>query len=988
MNCDPSESSPLRADREFPAPGGPPEGAPGSPEPPGGPAAPSPPIALGPYVITRPLGAGGMGIVYEAIDREGQRVALKTLERMDASGVCRLKKEFRSVADITHPNLAALYELVSEDGFWFFTMELVDGVSFLEYVSEDEGPGGEGESVCGGAPSDPRQLPSSAAAGPAPQPAGPAPGERASDDRAPAPPPRADEALTLRSVSRDDGAPTLRSEPPSDRIPGAPPGSRRMPRALQQWAHAAPVGSAAGPAVAHRASITRVRRALRQLASAVNTLHRAGKLHRDIKPANLLVTREGRVVVLDFGLVSEARGGRGVVGDVEGTPGYMAPEQVAGDAATPASDWYAVGGVLYQALTGRLPFAANEILTAKLDREPPPPSAIAPDVPPDLDALCVALLRRRPGDRPSGAEILRRLEGASASKAFPSGEWRAARRVQSEPPASCNPRALLGRDAPLAALLAAQAAVAPGAPITVHVRGRSGMGKTTIVHHFVRALRRGDVGPGGRPPAARGPRAPEASRPPPPSCEPPRNAPAGGPEAPKTVRSPHRTSWPPLDGPDDAADRPGGPPALVLSCRCHEREWVPYKVFDSLIDALTTYLRKLPRAVCATLLPADIADLTVLFPVLNRVAAIAQASALAAPIGRADPPGGAPPDGPVETRRCASDGSVETRRCAPDGPAEIRRRASDALRALLRNLAATAPLVIAIDDLQWGDLESARLLRELLSPPDAPGLLFIAAYRSDALDRSTFLRDLLADPPCEARTIEVGPLPLEATRRLALARLGRSGRAAEDCAARIASEADGSPFLVEELIHYARNVRSAPNGAPPLAPAVASRHRGGTRGRCAPTSMGKDGAPPAPPSLPTTTPHPSSPLLAAPTLEELLAARLITLPPEARRLLEVVAVAGGPVPRRVALDAAEVDVGAARALHVLCVGGLLWTGGVRDEDAVDTYHDRIRERVLAALTPAALARHRAALAQAQGDASAPTLPRAPPLGPEADQNWK
>src|SRR5690349_9729924 len=108
MNGDPSESSCHRADREFPAPSWLREGEPGSPEPPGGPATLSLPIALGPYVITRRIGAGGMGVVYEALDRLGQRVALKTLEHMDASGVCRLKKEFRSVADITHPNLAAL----------------------------------------------------------------------------------------------------------------------------------------------------------------------------------------------------------------------------------------------------------------------------------------------------------------------------------------------------------------------------------------------------------------------------------------------------------------------------------------------------------------------------------------------------------------------------------------------------------------------------------------------------------------------------------------------------------------------------------------------------------------------------------------------------------------------------------------------------------------------------------------------------------------
>jgi predicted ATPase len=180
----------------------------------------------------------------------------------------------------------------------------------------------------------------------------------------------------------------------------------------------------------------------------------------------------------------------------------------------------------------------------------------------------------------------------------------------------------------------------------------------------------------------------------------------------------------------------------------------------------------------------------------------------------------------------------------------------------------------------------------------------------------------------------VGPLSPEEAARLALARLGQSGATAEACATRIAAEAEGSPFFIEELIRYARAVRAAPGGAhPSLSPSIASPQ--------------------------------SAVALSVPTLEEVLAARVTALPPEARRLLEVVAVAGGPIARRVALEAAEVGSGAERALHVLCVGGLLWTGGVRDEDAIDTYHDRIRERVLASIGPDALAGHYGALAQAQ-----------------------
>src|SRR6476469_229845 len=87
------------------------------------------------FHIRRRLGSGGMGVVYEAHDRETDKlVALKTLTRAEASHISRFKNEFRSLADVSHPNLAALYEFMSDGQYWFFTMELVQGLTFLEYV--------------------------------------------------------------------------------------------------------------------------------------------------------------------------------------------------------------------------------------------------------------------------------------------------------------------------------------------------------------------------------------------------------------------------------------------------------------------------------------------------------------------------------------------------------------------------------------------------------------------------------------------------------------------------------------------------------------------------------------------------------------------------------------------------------------------------------------------------------------------------------------
>src|SRR5215472_13064288 len=84
------------------------------------------------FEIVRRLGAGGMGTVYEALDRERQtRVALKTLRNMDALSLYRFKVEFRSLAELAHENLLPLYELFYEDGYWFFTMELLEGAADL-----------------------------------------------------------------------------------------------------------------------------------------------------------------------------------------------------------------------------------------------------------------------------------------------------------------------------------------------------------------------------------------------------------------------------------------------------------------------------------------------------------------------------------------------------------------------------------------------------------------------------------------------------------------------------------------------------------------------------------------------------------------------------------------------------------------------------------------------------------------------------------------
>jgi len=98
------------------------------------------------FTIVRRIGAGGMGIVYEAYDKERDvRVALKTLPKVDAAALYRFKHEFRALTDVVHPNLVALYQLISVGEQWFFTMEFVNGCDFLEYVRPQAVAASEGK---------------------------------------------------------------------------------------------------------------------------------------------------------------------------------------------------------------------------------------------------------------------------------------------------------------------------------------------------------------------------------------------------------------------------------------------------------------------------------------------------------------------------------------------------------------------------------------------------------------------------------------------------------------------------------------------------------------------------------------------------------------------------------------------------------------------------------------------------------------------------
>ncbi len=142
----------------------------------------------------------------------------------------------------------------------------------------------------------------------------------------------------------------------------------------------------------------------RQLAESLAVAHDVGVIHRDIKPQNLLLDDEGILKVMDFGVARLSERGSGLTeaGLILGTPAYMPPEQMLAEAVDARCDLYAAGVVLYECLTGVLPFEAQStvsLIAKVLNQDAPPPVTLNDEIPPALSALIVRLLAKKPDDR-------------------------------------------------------------------------------------------------------------------------------------------------------------------------------------------------------------------------------------------------------------------------------------------------------------------------------------------------------------------------------------------------------------------------------------------------------------------------------------------------------------------------------------------------------------------------------------------------------------
>jgi serine/threonine protein kinase len=525
------------------------------------------------------------------------------------------------------------------------------------------------------------------------------------------------------------------------------------------------------------------RAVVRQLLSALAALHAAGLVHRDIKPSNALVEPNGRVVLLDFGLVIPEASAAQLHGG-PGTPAYMAPEQRAGRAPGPKADVYGVGAILFELRTG----ATFNARRAELGRpslqvhEATLPRTVARDD--ELDALCRELLAVDPAGRPSAEQALSRLSGGLPSTAA----------VSVLP--SARPTCFVARGTELTRLHSALFEVSRTGPRIVLVHGESGIGKSALLARFTEQVR---------------------------------------------ARS----------------------TALVFSGRCYERESTPYKVFDELVAAIVLHLSERSASEASALTEGVGEPLRQIFPSFKRQL---------------------PPR--------SSDDTEESTMLEPAESA--RRHAFAALRELLVRLALDTPIVLSIDDLQWGDVDSVLLLEALFAPHPSLPLLLVGTYRRDEAQTSSFLEALLrarvlAPPLCTVEQLALSALTeseaLALWVKLAPARLDRGWL----------ESARGVPFLLVEAALAEADL-----------PSAESRQA---------------------------------------DLSWLFAARLAGLSAPAEALLAVLAVAGRPLSVPLATRASSEAACGFETVLELAARSLIRFRDLAEGRCLEPYHDRIRDHI-------------------------------------------
>lgn len=305
---------------------------------------------IGDYRLLRPIGRGGMGVVYEAEQISlGRRVAVKILPFatvLDERKRIRFLNEARAVAMLDHPGIVTVHAVGCDLGIHYYAMQLIEGRTLAQVIDELQ-------RLCTHGP-----LPSSSLAVVCPS--------------------------TIDDTNHADGDGSSLDSDLRGRL--SPASSPHYFRTMAEWGI--------------------------QAAEALQHAHSTGIVHRDIKPSNLILTNEGQLFVVDFGLAlvrNEAR--LTMTGDLLGTARYMSPEQVRGpaDELDHRTDIYSLGVTFYEICTLQPVFGSEDrhrVLQRVLYEDPVPPRQINRAVPADLETILLKALAKRPNERYATAAAL------------------------------------------------------------------------------------------------------------------------------------------------------------------------------------------------------------------------------------------------------------------------------------------------------------------------------------------------------------------------------------------------------------------------------------------------------------------------------------------------------------------------------------------------------------------------------------------------------
>ncbi|HET6149603.1 MAG TPA: serine/threonine-protein kinase, partial [Polyangia bacterium] len=324
------------------------------------------PIAasVGPYRILGRLGGGGMGVIYRAVHAEtGLAAAVKTVRFPRRTNVSSIRIEIHTLSRLQNPGVVRILDQGIEAGLPWYAMELLEGTTLRDWL-DSVWPEIKTIRAAGGTPT--------------------------------GTPSHSSEVDTLVEHADADGA-----------VPPQP--ARARPRVR----------------VANGRLIETLR-TFAKVCAPLAFIHGEGIVHRDLKPPNVFLRDDGRPVLVDFGLASMFRGAVGretleVSGELMGTVAYISPEQVRAEMVDARSDLYALGCMLYEALTGQVPFSARsprETVSRHLYQWPPLPSELASGISPSLERVVLSLLEKNPADRIGHADDLAetRLDLAAAEE--------------------------------------------------------------------------------------------------------------------------------------------------------------------------------------------------------------------------------------------------------------------------------------------------------------------------------------------------------------------------------------------------------------------------------------------------------------------------------------------------------------------------------------------------------------------------------------------